>query len=89
MLRKYLLNLNKDKLRKDAPFYAWDCITLQVRGRPDIYLVIKNEKIMSMFIKLLIYKMKTIDGTRGSMDKFVDQIVKKEFKNSSKMNKIE
>ena len=42
-----------------------------------------------MFIKLLIYKMKTIDGTRGSMDKFVDQIVKKEFKNSSKMNKIE
>lgn len=60
-----------------------------MRGRPDIYLVIKNEKIMSMFIKLLIYKMKTIDGTRNTMDKFVDSILKRELSHRPNMTNIE
>ena len=76
MLRKALLCMEKGKLQEEAPFHAWECITLQVKGRPDIYLVIKNEKIMSLFIKLLIYKMRTIDGKRGSMDKMIDLIMK-------------
>lgn len=59
-------------MRNDPPFYAWDCVTLHVSGRPDIYLVIKSEHIMSMFLKLLIYKLKTVDGVRGTMDKMID-----------------
>lgn len=54
--------MNKKDLENNSPFYAWECITLQVKGRPDIYLVIRNEKIMHMFVKLLIYKMKSMDG---------------------------
>lgn len=46
-----------------------------MRGRPDIYLVIKNEKIMTMFIKLLVYKMRTIDGYKNSMNKYVDNLI--------------
>lgn len=60
-----------------------------MRGRPDIYLVIKNEKIMSMFIKLLIYKMKTIDGTRDSMDKVVEQVMKREMKEKPNMTNVQ
>ena len=86
MLRKHILNIDKRKLRQDAPFYAWDCITLQVKGRPDIYLVIKNEKIMSMFIKLLIFKLKTVDGTRGSMVRIINQVMKKNLKDNPNMS---
>ena len=89
MLRKLILSLEHKMVKQDAPFFAWDCITLQVRGRPDIYIVIRNEKIMSMFIKLLIYKMKTIDGTRGSMDVFIDNILKKESKFRPNLTKID
>ena len=62
LLRKHIMLSNKNFIEKDMPFFAWQCITLQITGRPDIYLVIKNDKIMSMFIKLLIYKIQTIDG---------------------------
>ena len=56
----------KDKLVSDAPFYAWDCITLSIKNKWDIYLIIKNENVMSDFLKLLIYKTASLDGSRGS-----------------------
>lgn len=62
MLRKHILLMNKTKIEQEAPFFAWECITLQVQGRPDIYLIIRDENIMLMFLKFLIYKLKTIDG---------------------------
>ena len=75
--------MDKKKL-ENAPFYAWNCITLEIRGQPDVHLVIRNDKIMSLFIKLLIYKMKTVDGKRGSMDKMIDHIIKKRiYKNKN------
>ena len=47
MLRKHIMNLNKRDLKKDAAFYAWDCICLSFKYKPDIYLIIKSEEIMS------------------------------------------
>lgn len=80
MLRKQILDMDKSDLMEGEPFYAWDCITLQIRGKPDIYLVIKNEKIMKMFIKLLIYKMRTIDGKRNTMDRCIELIMSDKLK---------
>ena len=80
MMRKHLMLTDKSKLKRDAPFYAWDCITLQMKAHPDVYLVIKNEKVMTHFLKLLIYKLETIDGNRGSAIPLRNVIVKDQTK---------
>ena len=56
----------KKKLLYDAPFYAWDCISLSIKGKWDIHLIIKNEWVMSDFLKFLIYRTDTLDGFRGT-----------------------
>ena len=60
--------------KDDPPFFAWDCITLIVKDRPHIFLVIKNERVMKKFITLLIIKLDTIDGNRGTMTLALDKI---------------
>jgi len=40
----------------------------------NIHLVIRNEKNMSDFIKLLIYTLKTIDGVKDSGIKLINKI---------------
>ena len=47
------------------PFYTWECVTLQL-GNRDVYIVIQNEKLLTGFIKLLVYYLQTIDGNRNS-----------------------
>ena len=73
LLRKYINMLDTEKLSSDdnVPFHAWNCITLSIRGERDVYLVIKNEKIMTKFLKLLLYTMKTVDGTKNSAKKLI------------------
>ena len=75
MLRKHTILMDKADLEKDAPFYGWNCITLGINKKCDIYLIIKNELAMANFIKLLIYKMETIDGFRGSAIPFKDNLL--------------
>ena len=58
------------------PFFAWECITLQIKDRPDLYLVIRNEKNMSQLIKLLIYELKTINGERNSSLKIYGSLLR-------------
>ena len=70
MLRKHI-NLLSNKDLKKIPFYSWECITLQL-GHRDVYFVIKNQERMTQFIKLLIYSLKSIDGSRNSWDGVVD-----------------
>ena len=48
------------------PFYGWECLTLQLNNRGDVYILIQNEKVMADFIKLLIYELKTMDGNAGT-----------------------
>lgn len=76
MMRKETILLPKKKLLNDAPFYAWDCISLTIKNKWDIYLIIKNEKVMSDFLKLLIFKTESINGFRGSAIPFKDKLYK-------------
>jgi superfamily I DNA and RNA helicase len=44
--------------------------------RRDIDLVIKDEKQMRIFVRFLIYSLKTLDGVKGSADKLLYQLNK-------------
>ena len=58
--------MSLQKLKKgEVPFYSWECITLYF-GIRDINLVIRNEKRMDEFLKLLIFSLKTVDGNKNS-----------------------
>lgn len=65
--RKHLICMDYDKIKKNSkhnrkfdgdksgviPFYAWQCITLQLKNRY-VDLVIKNEQKMKLFLKFLV-----------------------------------
>ena len=70
MLRKHILCMDKNQLIDDPPFFAWDCITLNLRNKWDLYLIIRSEHAMSMLLKLLINHLETIDGFRGTSAPF-------------------
>lgn len=61
-----MITMDKNELQFDAPFYAWNCLTLSIKNKKDVHLVIKNEKVMSDFLKLLISRVNTIDGVKDS-----------------------
>ena len=62
--RKYI---NELVSLKEAPFYAWNCITFHLReSKGDVYLVINNQNILKKLLYYLIYSMKTLDGRRDS-----------------------
>ena len=66
MLRKHINVMENEELKDPGlPFYTWECITLQL-GNRDVYIVIRNEKLMAGFIKLLIYFLQTVDGNKNS-----------------------
>ena len=66
MLRKHMILMNEKDLDLDAPFFSWNCLTISIANKNDIYLIIKNDEVMADFIKLLIYKLDTLDGRRGT-----------------------
>ena len=70
MLRKHILYMDKVKYVKNPPFYGWDCITLNLRNKWDLHLIIRTESVMTMFLKLLIHHMETLDGFRGTSTPF-------------------
>ena len=72
MLRKHINSIPKDHLDK-IPFYSWNCITLILPHR-DVDLVIKSETLMRMFIKILVYSIKTLDGLRDSALPLIDTL---------------
>ena len=61
------------------PYFAWDCITLHIRNKGDVHLVINNQDAMSYFLKFLIYALETLDGDRGTGMECI-QLKKKEMK---------
>ena len=48
-----------------APFYSWECLTLELEGR-SVDLVIKDETDMMNFIKFLIMKLDMVNNVPGS-----------------------
>jgi len=53
----------------------------------NIHLVIRNEKNMSDFIKLLIYSLKTIDGVRDSGSKLINEMASLNYITNSRSDK--
>jgi len=66
LMRKHIIQMSVRDLVMNCPFYAWDCITLQIKGKGEVFLVIKNEEIMTRLLKMLIYELKTIDGNQNT-----------------------
>lgn len=60
----------------NVSFHAWNCITLQVKNKGDVYLIIKNEDVLSQFIKFLIYSLETMDGIRGTARSFIKKKIR-------------
>ena len=75
--------MKKKTLQLDAPFYAWDCISLSIKNKWDIYLIIKNEQVMTDCLKFLIYKMESIDGKRGTAAALKEYLYNKEIRKLS------
>ena len=85
MLRKHIITMNKGDLAVDAPFLSWNCITLSIKNKWDIYLIIKNETVMTNFLKLLIHKTNSVNGYRDSAIRLKQQrlnLMKSAFKPS-------
>ena len=68
------------------PFYSWQCITLQLNHR-DVDLVIRDEQDMNKFLKLIINKMKTVDGNKDSAIGILNLINSGEGRKSSIVSK--
>jgi hypothetical protein len=67
--RKHVLSMDQKDVGDDKnfPFFSWECITLQLKHR-EIDLVIRNQEHMKMFIRFLVYHLKTVDGNRNSAE---------------------
>ena len=70
------MSVNTLKDENNVPFYAWNCITLQLHNR-DVDLVIKNQDHMDLFIKFLMYELKSLDGKRNSAANLLELIHKR------------
>ena len=42
LLRKHILHLDKNKFKNESPFYGWDCVTLQIKNKWDVHMIIPN-----------------------------------------------
>lgn len=70
MLRKLFNTYDKKCINNgELPYYAWECITLQMSNR-EIDLVIKNERDMDEFIMIIVKHMNTLDGHKDSAEPF-------------------
>jgi hypothetical protein len=78
MMRKQL-NYIKKKSEINHPFYSWQCISLQLDHR-DIDLVIKDDKEMAMFLRLLAFSLVTLDGKRDSAQPLINALLEREIK---------
>jgi hypothetical protein len=80
MLRKHINSIPIEQLKK-IPFYCWNCITLLTPQRcRDIDLVIKSETHMRIFIKLLVYSLRTVEGHKGTANKVLDTLLQQDIK---------
>lgn len=80
--RKHINAMPPDKICT-LPFNSWDCITLQLKHR-DVDLVIRSGKQMNMFLKFLIYSLRTFDGKRGTAKDLVKALQRQEVRRLKK-----
>lgn len=74
MLRKHMISTNvKNVQAGKAPFYSWQCLTLQLSHR-DVDLVIPNEKDMDDLLEVLIDAMQTVNGKKDSAEVIIKKM---------------
>lgn len=73
MLRKYLISMPLGQEDKFISLRSWNCITLQLKNR-DVDLVIQNDKDMKVFIRYLVFSLRTLDGRRDTGKKLLDTL---------------
>lgn len=81
--RKQLNSLDVLSL-KTLPYYAWECITLNMQENFHLELAIQNQKAMDQFLLYLIKELNTVDGKRGSAEATKDEMVKVRSRKSTK-----
>ena len=74
----------------EAPFYSWQCLTLQLEHR-DVDLVIPNEKDMDDVLEVIIDAMNTVNGNKNSGE-FIQNLIwsikyKRELKRQKEISK--
>ena len=79
MLRKHFNSMRLEEIKTNAPFYSWECISIDL-GNRDVDLVIRCEKNMERFIKFIISGMRTLDGRKGTADKILKVLNNQSFK---------
>lgn len=72
MLRKFYILKPNDAIA--TPMKSWSCITLQLAHR-DIDLIIQDDYQMKMFLKFLVFSLKTLNGQRDSGRKLYNTLL--------------
>ena len=70
LLRKHVNSMSLKELH-NLPFFCWECVTLNTQTG-SVNIVIKNQKQMTQLLEFLVVKLETIDGNRGTANKYVD-----------------
>ena len=63
------------KSLKFNSLFSWNCITLQLKNR-DVDIVIQNDQDMKVFIRHLVFSLKTIDGRRDTGKKLLETLIR-------------
>ena len=85
MLRKHFNSMTPENINLDAPFYAWECLSIDM-GNRDVDLVIRNEKHMKYVLKFIISGMRTLDGRKGTANKILDVLNEQTFEKYKQAN---
>lgn len=65
MLRKHINSILSVERLRNLPFYAWNCLTLELNHR-EVDLIIPDDRHMQQLLKFLVYRIQTVDGNRGT-----------------------
>lgn len=76
LMKKHICMLSVKDLTKQAPFYAWDCLTITIRKQGELFLIIRKEEDMINMLKFLIFSLETVDGKRGTSIKLFESIMR-------------
>jgi len=62
--------LNSNKIVQSSLMKSWECLTLCTNSR-DVDLIIESEQVMRALLIVLIFRLRTMDGARGTLDDYV------------------
>ena len=75
-----VFNVPRILKRAFSMFLNFVCITLSINNKWDVNLIFNSENSLKMFLKLLIFRMQTVDGRKGTGIKLRNLKVANEIK---------